>query len=53
MAWMNETGGMIRWIFKGCKTSLREEMDCHPFENMLVGLLFSIIVIILLVILVP
>ena len=47
-------GGFIRWLLKGCKTSLRDEVEgnldaswggSYDFENYIIGLITSIIII--------
>jgi hypothetical protein len=47
-------GGFIRWLLKGCKTSLRDEVEgnldaswggSYDFENYIIGLITSILII--------
>ncbi len=47
-------GGFIRWLLKGCKTSLRDEVEgnldatwggSYDFENYIIGLVTSVILI--------
>ncbi len=47
-------GGFIRWLLKGCKTSLHDELEgnldatwggSYDFENYIVGLITSAIII--------
>ena len=47
-------GGFIRWLLKGCKTSLRDELEgnldatwgsSYDFENYIIGLITSAIII--------
>ena len=47
-------GATIRWFFKRCRTSLRDEINgnfesswgkSYEFENYLIGVLFAIVVI--------
>lgn len=30
-------GGVTIWVFKRCKTNLKEEIDNHQFLNMFIG----------------
>ncbi len=47
-------GGFIRWLLKGCKTSLGDEVEgnldatwggSYDFENYIIGLITSILII--------
>ena len=47
-------GGFIRWLLKGCRTKLRDEIEgnfdatwggTYDFENYIVGVVFAIIII--------
>ncbi len=47
-------GGFIRWLLKGCKTSLRDEVEgnldatwgwSYDFENYIIGVITSVIII--------
>ena len=47
-------GAIVRWLFKGCKTKLRDEIDgnfvpkilwSYDFENYIIGLLICIVLI--------
>lgn len=47
-------GAIVRWLFKGCKTKLRDEIDgnfepkilwSYDFENCIIGLLICIVII--------
>lgn len=51
-------GAIVRWLFKGCKTKLRDEIDgnfeskvlgSYRLENYFIGLLICIVLIALLV----
>ena len=46
-------GGFVRWLLKGCKTSLRDEIEgnldatwggTYDFENFIIGIVFVAIV---------
>jgi hypothetical protein len=48
-------GGFVRWIFKGCKSNLRKEIDgeyeatwgkSYDFENYIIGIVAAIVIII-------
>ncbi len=53
MGWINEIGAFARWILKGCKTSLYDEIYHKDIENLIAGLVVSCIVILLLVLIIP
>ena len=53
MMWLNDIGGCVRWILKGCKTPLKDELYCYTFENHIVGMVFCILIVILLTVLIP
>ena len=47
-------GGLIRWLLKGCKTKLQDELEgnldatwggSYDFENYIIGLITSLIII--------
>lgn len=47
MNWVKEIGAVVRWLLKGCKTSLKDEID-NDVANLIVGLLFSSAVVLVL-----
>ena len=59
MLWLIDIGAFFRWLFKGCKTKLRDELQgigeptwglSIDFENFVIGLLVDIVIIALFVI---
>lgn len=59
MLWLTDIGAFFRWLFKGCKTKLRDELQgigeptwgpSIDFENYVIGLLVDIVIIALFVI---
>jgi len=42
--WAMLIGGVIRWLLKGCKTSLREEVEKYDFTNYFLGIIFCLVV---------
>lgn len=48
MKWVNEIGAFVRWVFNGCKTSLKDEIYNNDVANLIVGLLFSLAVVLML-----
>lgn len=51
--WAIYIGGLIRWIFKGCKTNFKDEIEgnfkakwggSYDFENFIIGIIFTAIV---------
>ena len=59
MLWLTDIGAFFRWLFKGCKTKLRDELHgmgeptwgpSIDFENYVIGLLVDIVIIALFVI---
>ncbi len=51
MMLLNEIGGFLRWILKGCRTELKDELYGGTYENHIVGLLFCIIFVLIMAIL--
>ena len=53
MGLINEIGALVRWILKGCKTSLNDELyHNNDVLNFITGLVFSCLIVLLLVLLV-
>lgn len=59
MIWLVNIGAFFRWLFKGCKTNLRDELNgvgeptwgpSIDFENYVIGLLVDIVFIVLFII---
>ena len=59
MLWLTDIGAFFRWLLKGCKTKLRDELQgigeptwgpSIDFENYVIGLLVDIVIIALFVI---
>lgn len=48
MRWANEIGAFVRWLLKGCKTSLKDEIYYNDVSNLIVGLLFSLMIVLML-----
>ena len=53
MIWLVNIGAFFRWLFKGCKTNLRDELHgvgeptwgpSIDFENYIIGLVADIII---------
>jgi len=51
-------GGFIRWLFKGCRTKLKDELDgnldakrgmSYGFENFIIGIVFVVVVLVIIV----
>lgn len=37
-------GGFIRWLWKGCKTSLRDEVWMHDIGNYIIGVATAVVI---------
>jgi|WetSurMetagenome_2_1015567.scaffolds.fasta_scaffold220907_1 hypothetical protein len=52
LVWAVSIGAFLRWIFKRCKTKLKDEIEgnfnptfawSYEFENLVIGIIFTIL----------
>lgn len=59
MIQLKNIGSLIRWLFKGCKTKFKDEINdnfegvflkSYEIENLIIGILFTIVFVCLVII---
>ena len=42
-------GALIYWLFKGCKTKLKDEIENHKIRNAITSIIISILVVVIII----